>query len=1802
MKSRQRLLSILLALCLVLTMLPVGSLPVLAVNGELAGDGSPENPYQIADAEDLKAFRDLVNGGDSDAWAVLTADIDLNPGITFTATGALEGTTPESWTPIGDYDYYEDGVQYTGTFDGGGHTISGLYINDSSAIGQGLFSYVGSGGTVENVGVENSYISARNSVGGVVGYNEGIVQNSYNTGAVIGGDNACVGGVVGDNDGVVQDSYNTGAVTGGGSARMGGVVGISYGTIQNCYNTGTVTGSHYVNVGGVVGDNSGTLQTSYNAGQVIGGDNAFVGGVAGSNYGTIQASYNAGEVTGGNFLGSITGIGGVVGSNYETIQNSYNTGKVSGDSYYTGGVAGRADDNTVINSYYLDACGAAGAGTSYTEAQMKAADFITTLNGDQDPTPWQRDYNGSSGYYNSQYPILDWQAPFTGGTGVNGDPFLIATKEDLTYFASLVNGGRRSIWGKLTANIDLNPGFTFADDGSYTGPEGAQPETWNTMGRSETEGVYSGTFDGDGYAVSGVYINTNTGCQGLFGSITGTVRNLRVENSYISSGSGNSAGGIVAINWTGTVENCAFSGSVRGGNRVGGIVGRNRDGIVQNCYNTGTIRASGNGNGIAGTNNERSAQVINCFTTTGFIAEGGNITNSYYLSDNSSAAEALTTEELIGPNAVATMGFDSSVWTSGGQSQWEEIELGDSTVANILCGYLPHPSVFDGKQDFDWVALDSDTAMSTQTDADGKTYYLIENAAQLAAFRNIVNGTLTAEEALIYTPDTSANGRLVNDIDLNPGYTFAADGSYTYSGEGEAPSVQSWTPIGGYTGTFDGNGHTVSGMYINNISVINQGLFGVVSRGGTVQNLGVVNSYVFSYDYVGSVVGYNIGTVQNCYNTGAVVATSTLAYVGGVVGENDGTVQNCYNTGAVTGTDARAYVGGVVGYNDGTVQNCYNTGTISSDSANKGGIVGGNNGNVTNCYYLNTSASTGIGDGTSEATSLTAEQMTGSDALGQGETQMNLDTTVWTTGDDATFWQDTGTLDENGQRVFGLIAKLPQLTVFVNAGKGHELLQAGTTTPGLSTQTDEDGKTYYLIENKEELETFRNIVNNTLTAEEAQFYTADASANGRLVNDIDLNPGYTFHADGTYSYSGEGEAPGVQSWTPIGDSSLQYSGTFDGNGKTVSGIYINDSFYNQGLLGYVRNGGTVQNLGVVNSYVSGDAWVGGVVGYNIGTVQNCYNTGAVVATEWGAYVGGVVGENYGTVQNCYNTGAVSASNDYASIGGIVGENYGDATNCYFLEGTADQGIGSGFGSGSATALTAAQMSGTAAQTNMTGFDFTDTWGIRAETNTVQTGEAGETSVSVTVTTTSYAPYLRVFGEDSAPALSNAVSQTEKMQQQTDNDGKTYYLIYNKAQLELFRNIVNGTLSAQEQLLYPEGAFANGRLENDIDLNPGYTFAADGTYTYSGEGEAPGVQSWTPMGTSSRGYIGIFDGNGKTVSGIYINDSSYYQGLFGYVSSGGTVQNLGVVNSYVFSSDFVGGVVGDNNGTVQNCYNTGAVAAASSLAYVGGVVGFNGGTVQNCYNTGVVTGTNDRAYVGGVVGANNGTVQNCYNTGTVSASGDDANIGSIVGGSYDTVTNCYFLEGTASSGIGSGSGGATSLTIAQIEDTGETGLLASLVSGVPADEENPWNTQLSAMGNWEYGKPAVQPVFTWQTVIQNAPTYSVTIPETATVDGNAVTVSADAGALRADQTVEVAVDETNSFALTNGGSGQLSYQVFAGESTTAVSAGQTVLTAANTGGNTRQVSIRFGLSGTPVYAGTYSGTCTFAVSVKQSASE
>ena len=209
-----------------------------------------------------------------------------------------------------------------------------------------------------------------------------------------------------------------------------------------------------------------------------------------------------------------------------------------------------------------------------------------------------------------------------------------------------------------------------------------------------------------------------------------------------------------------------------------------------------------------------------------------------------------------------------------------------------------------------------------------------------------------------------------------------------------------------------------------------------------------------------------------------------------------------------------------------------------------------------------------------------------------------------------------------------------------------------------------------------------------------------------------------------------------------------------------------------------------------------------------------------------------------------------------------------------------------------------------------------------------------------------------------------------------------YQIYTADDLKEFAELVNGGKTD-----------ADAKLMNDIDLSE-ICSEEEGT--------------WTPIGTNSNEYTGTFDGNGKTIENLYINNTDSgadNQGLFGYVGSGGIVQNLTVTGSVTSSVSPVGGVVGWNGGTVENCHNIGEVSGN----YVGGVVGYNSGTVKNCRNIGEVSGNQ----VGGVVGDNGGTVENCYNTGTVSGPdiGHSNAVGGVVGlnssgDSSASVTNCY----------------------------------------------------------------------------------------------------------------------------------------------------------------------------------------------------
>ncbi len=255
----------------------------------------------------------------------------------------------------------------------------------------------------------------------------------------------------------------------------------------------------------------------------------------------------------------------------------------------------------------------------------------------------------------------------------------------------------------------------------------------------------------------------------------------------------------------------------------------------------------------------------------------------------------------------------------------------------------------------------------------------------------------------------------------------------------------------------------------------------------------------------------------------------------------------------------------------------------------------------------------------------------------------------------------------------------------------------------------------------------------------------------------------------------------------------------------------------------------------------------------------------------------------------------------------------------------------------------------------------------------------------------------------------AVETTDKYDIDDDSMKETVYEISNAGQLYWFAGLVNGTLDGVEQ-----NKLANAILTANITVNENLLDSLQ----YDTEGNVSNGSdfiTWTPIADCMEDHItlysGTFDGNNKTVSGLYFNDNSTRIGLFGSSEADGNIKNVGVVDSYFKGNDFVGGVCGRNDGTITNCYNAGNLTAIESRATIGGICGYNSGTVTNCYNTGTVTATGSIASVGGVCGCSVAPISNCYNIGIVTATSSDADISGICGYYFGPVTNCYYLADT-----------------------------------------------------------------------------------------------------------------------------------------------------------------------------------------------
>ena len=258
---------------------------------------------------------------------------------------------------------------------------------------------------------------------------------------------------------------------------------------------------------------------------------------------------------------------------------------------------------------------------------------------------------------------------------------------------------------------------------------------------------------------------------------------------------------------------------------------------------------------------------------------------------------------------------------------------------------------------------------------DSDEAYEIGNAGQLYWFAGLVNGTLTdgtaqnLEANAVLTADIKVNKSLLETIEKDK------DGNVT-----NGNSFRAWSPMGMsdengrftgyYAGIFDGNGHSISGLYTNlyndpNADITGKefyaGLFGAQS--GVIRNVGILDSYMRGYQEIGGICGSNAGgSIQNCYSAAAVWGDS---YIGGICGWNkiEGSIENCYNAGNVYGNTEG--IGGICGAYFATLQKCYNVGTIEGNRY-IGGIAGSsfkdnnvigikdcyNRGNVTGYVYI----------------------------------------------------------------------------------------------------------------------------------------------------------------------------------------------------------------------------------------------------------------------------------------------------------------------------------------------------------------------------------------------------------------------------------------------------------------------------------------------------------------------------------------------------------------------------------------------------------------------------------------------------------------------------------------------------------------------------------------------------------------------------------------------------------------------------------------------------------------------------------
>lgn len=811
--------------------------------------------------------------------------------------------------------------------------------------------------------------------------------------------------------------------------------------------------------------------------------------------------------------------------------------------------------------------------------------------------------------------------------------FSIGTAAELAGLAALVNGtakdadnnsidavnfSRKTI--KLTADIDLNN------------------QAWTPIGNGDNSFAFFGTFDGDGYTISGLNV-PDANAPGLFGCIFGTVQNLIVKGSVTvgdeaDGGDYGEAGGVVCDN-NGTVQNCGFYGSVNDeiGLDAGGVAGGGY-GKVLNCWYYMTDESSS-------VSKVSVCTATNCvvISSSGAMAAAKLATLQTNAPDTGKVWSWTGTEtegtlypKLIDPPKAITMqpvfpDCKAEVSANGtplSATNGYTYEVTDDTVTIAVSGssdaiyYAASESenayTTEG-ENANLKKLESDTTFNKNTLP--KTYYYgtLADFAALAAWNSVTkaNDVITAHNQL------KALARMVNSgKDSMTGRNFMLNASIDLSGI-------DWTPIGTAENPFKGT-FTIMGNY--SISNLPNDLFGVV-EGGTVKSVTISGG------------------------TGRLVNTL-----------KSGTVQYCMSTAKVTGS-----TGGLVGQNSGTVSSCY---YYNADSKNTPAV--GGSGTVTNCFYL-------------------ADQSTFGDVGDNGartEEEFKAGRVTWELGSS---W---GANASDNLPCLGSYKKLYQLTLTKLGDAGVD----GVTIENDNALTN--GDTQYLYGTAETEVRLKETISDgsTITYSPAKPEKIQDPKNNSTVNTyyytigekVDADISWYKDADNEFTLTNAAELFGLAQlvnggtnfanktvklgedidligyiWTPIGIGNYSFKGVFDGGNHKITSMNVHAAGTSYaGLFGYVL-GGTVKNLRVEGSvkYTGGTfGYVGGIVGCcdSSGKVTNCLSK-VMIAAQGNYYVGGVVGNLItGTINLCWNEGTVNGGS--GSVGGIVGTNSGGTvTNC-----------------------------------------------------------------------------------------------------------------------------------------------------------------------------------------------------------------------------------------------------------------------------------------------------------------------------------------------------------------------------------------------------------------------------------------------------------------------------------------------------------------------------------------------------------